>query len=408
VCFTPSGKAPPPPRHTQKVPLASNSWFDINPICYAAIMTIVHPARLLQYDTLIDGLERARFQGFVYERRAGDLSLWCYTSRAVYERNWDDFAVLARGLVVDRAYRVVVATPFPKFFNLSERAESIPDLPFDVLEKLDGSLIIAFSHRGAWVTATKGDLASAQALWAREILAAHPNIGALVPGRTYLFEAIGPQNRIVVKYRQAEMVLLAAYDADGRELHYDDLFETAAALDWRVAARHHFSDLADLVRHAEALPRSEEGFVVRFSNGLRLKIKGAEYRRIHAIISRITPLAIWESLAAGDDLDRLRTDVPEEYWGDFDSIRALLMQAFDDVLEKARAAAAVFDDVADRDVAARLGEVAADVRPYVFAIRKGQVGGKLKANLFRAIRPTGNALPGYVPSFAMNQATADE
>jgi hypothetical protein len=44
----------------------------------------------------------------------------------------------------------------------------------------------------------------------------------------------------------------------------------------------------------------------------------------------------------------------------------------------------------------------------VFAIRKGQVGGKLSANLFRAIRPTGNVLAGYVPSFAMNRATTDE
>ncbi len=368
----------------------------------------IHPARLLPFDTLADGLERARSLGLVYERRRGDLSLWCYTSRAVYDRVWDGITILARGLVLDRVARAVVATPFPKFFNISERADGIPALPFDVHEKLDGSLIIAFHHRGAWLTATKGDLASAQAIWAGEILAAHPGIGSLVPGRTYLFEAIGPQNRIVVNYERAEMVLLAAYDGDGLELHHDDLIETAAALDWRLATRHRFFSLHDLLRHADALPRSEEGFVVRFTNGLRLKIKGAEYRRIHAVISRITPLAIWEALAAGDDLDRIRMDVPEEYWGDFDDIRGLLTRSFDRLLDEARAAAAVFDGVEDRDVAARLGEVAAHVRPYVFSIRKGQIGEKLRGALFRAIRPAGNALAGYVPSFAMNRATADE
>jgi RNA ligase len=368
----------------------------------------VHPARLMPFDDLIDGLERARSQGLIYERRSGDLSLWCYTSRAVYDQAWDEVTILARGLVLDRAARAVVATPFPKFFNLSESAGAIPDLPFDAYEKLDGSLIIAFSYGGEWMAATKGDLASAQAIWAREILAAHAGVTKLVPGTTYLLEAIGPQNRIVVKYERPEMILLAGYDRDGRELHQDDLTGTADNLGWRVAARHHFASLEDLVRHADALPQTKEGFVVRFSNGLRLKIKGAEYRRIHAIISRITPLALWESMAAGDDLDRLRHDVPEEYWGDFDAIRGLLMQAFDDLLGEARAAAAVFDGVEDRDVAARLGEVAANVRRYIFAIRKGQVGGKLKANLFRAIRPTGNVLAGYVPSFAMNRAISDE
>jgi RNA ligase len=45
--------------------------------------------------------------------------------------------------VIDRAARSVVATPFSKFFNLSERAEAVPDLSFDVHEKLDGSLTIA-------------------------------------------------------------------------------------------------------------------------------------------------------------------------------------------------------------------------------------------------------------------------
>jgi RNA ligase len=273
----------------------------------------IHPARLMPFDALTEGLERARAQGLVYERRSGDLSLWCYTSRVVYDRTWDDITILARGLVIDRAARTIVATPFPKFFNLSERAEAIPDLPFDVHEKLDGSLIIAFSHQGEWLTATKGDLASAQALWAREILTAHPEVGRLVHGHTYLFEAVGPHNRIVVSYDRAELVLLAGYAADGRELHPDDLAQTAGALGWRVAARHHFASLDALARHTDTLPRTEEGFVIRFSDGLRLKIKGAEYRRIHAVISRVTPLALWEAMAAADDLDRMRQDVPEEY-----------------------------------------------------------------------------------------------
>jgi RNA ligase len=368
---------------------------------------VIHPARRMPYEALLDGLEQARAKGLVYERRDGDKSLWCYTSRAVYEGTWDDITVLARGLVLDRAAGAVLATPFPKFFNIGEAGRPVPDTPFTAYEKLDGSLIIVFSHAGQWTTATKGDLGSAQALWARELLAANPGAGALMPGHTFLFEAIGPQNRIVVAYERPEMVLLSAYDAEGREQTDDELQVLAAALGWRVAPRHHFASLADLVRHADQLPKTAEGFVLRFADGLRLKVKAAEYRRIHALISRVVPLGLWEAMAAGDDLDRLRHDIPEEFWGDFDVIRALLTQAYDRLMAEARAAASVFEGVADRDVAARLHEVPAHVRNYVFALRKGG-GDRLKANMLRAIRPSGNELAGYVPSYQLTRATGDE
>jgi RNA ligase len=37
-------------------------------------------------------------------------------------------------------------------------------------------------------------------------------------------------------------------------------------------------------------------------DGLRLKVEEDEYKRIHEPISRVTPLAIWEAMAAGNDI----------------------------------------------------------------------------------------------------------
>ena len=98
-------------------------------------------------------------------------------------------------------------------------------------------------------------------------------------------------------------MMLAAYDGSGRELTYPEIRTASRALGWRSAHRHEFANMTAMVSHAAALPRDTEGYVVRFSNGLRLKLKGAEYRRIHALISRCTPLAMWEALAAGDDME---------------------------------------------------------------------------------------------------------
>ena len=92
-----------------------------------------HPARVLEFDALLDGLEAARATGHIYRRDDPDTgrSLYCYTTRCVYDTAWTDFTVLARGLILDRGSRRVVATPFPKFFNLGEGGRPIPDQPFE-------------------------------------------------------------------------------------------------------------------------------------------------------------------------------------------------------------------------------------------------------------------------------------
>ena len=62
--------------------------------------------------------------------------------------------MLARGVILDPEAKRVVASPFPKFFNVGEKADSIPNLPFETFEKLDGSLIILFYHKGEWRTSS--------------------------------------------------------------------------------------------------------------------------------------------------------------------------------------------------------------------------------------------------------------
>jgi RNA ligase len=370
----------------------------------------IHPARQMPFATLMAGLERAREQGFVHRRvnAAAGLHLFIYTPRCVYEDGWDDFAVMARGLIIDAEAGRVVATPFPKFFNLGERRGEVPDLPFEAFEKLDGSLIIAFHHAGRWRAATKGAFDSDQALWAQARLNA-ADLSALEPGSTYLFEAVYPENRIVVHYPEPALVMLAAYDGYGRELTHAELIALGEALGWRVAARRAFSSIAEMVSHAAALPRDAEGFVIRFSNGLRLKLKGAEYRRIHALISRCTPLAMWEAMAAGDDLDAIRRELPEEFWTDFDDIIGLLSASVAAVETRVARVAASVAHLSDKELGLSLNTLPADVRPYLFGFRKagGAITGKVRESLMRSIRPTGNMLPGYTPSFAMGRVLDD-
>lgn len=369
-----------------------------------------HPARLLRYSDLEEGLAAAREAKLVSEKRAGDLSLFCYTQAAVYDRQWTPFTLMARGLILDRERRIVVATPFEKFFNLGEREQPLPDYGFDILEKLDGSLIIIWHDPGTgWRCATKGSFDSEQARAAQQWLSAR-DLSALRPGTTYLAEWVAPDNRIVVPYAKTELVLLSVIEEEGNEWSYALLTELAGQLGWRVAKQYHFDSIADLVAHATQLPATEEGFVLRWQNGLRLKIKGDEYRRIHALISRCTPLAMWEAMAAGDNMDLIRQQLPEEFWGDFDAITGALSRNVGTIIERVRQQAETVAAWSDKEVGLRLNQWEEPIRAFIFPYRKNGgdlLSGKARAALFRAIRPTGNALDGYTPSYAMNRVMDD-
>jgi RNA ligase len=365
----------------------------------------IHPARAIHFRDLVTGLRDARDAKLVSEQHDGDLRLYCYTQKCVYDRAWSNITLLARGLILDEAREVIVATPFPKFFNVGERDQPIPDLPFDAIEKLDGSLIIIWHDGAAWRCATKGSFRSQQASAAAMLLTGI-DLSCLRPGTTYLAEYIGPANRIVIPYEHEELVLLAAYDDGGDELDYPDLQALAEALRWRVARRHQFSSVSDLIAHAALLPATEEGFVLRFIGGFRLKVKGDEYRRIHALISHCTPLAMWEAMQAGDDLAAIRQKLPEEFWADFDGITSRLGAMVEGIIGEVKELAEPIAHWSDKEVGLALSQWPEPTRSFIFPYRKNSgdlLSGKTRQALFRAIRPTGNYLNGYVPSYAMNR-----
>lgn len=177
-----------------------------------------------------------------------------------------------------------------------------------------------------------------------------------------------------------------------------------------MTTRYTYHSFTELSLAAKSLPATEEGFVIRFEGGLRLKLKGDEYRRIHSLISRCTPLAMWEAMQAGDDMQSIRRDLPEEFWADFDQITGIIGSTAADIEAKVSETAAVIAGWSDKEVGLALQSFPEDVRGLLFPYRKGgnQLEGKAKQALFRLIRPTGNLLPGYQPSYSMNRITNEE
>lgn len=369
-----------------------------------------HYARTIPYAQLEAELHAARAERVVYWKDDGQLRLWCYTAKAVYDRAWSPAVLAARGLVLDRERREVVATAFPKFFNVGELGQPVPDEPCEIFEKVDGSLIVIFHAGGRWRAATKGALDSSQAKWAGARLATL-DLSPLLPGTTYLAEAIYPENKIIIPYAETGLVMLAAYAASGLELSDGDVRATADALGWRTAARQGFASPAEAIAHADTLPKTEEGYVLRFASGLRLKAKGAAYRRLHAMVARVTPLGLWDAMAAGDDLDQLRREIPEEFWWDFDEIRRLIETELTARVAAVAALGASVADLDDKALGLRLRTLPEQERRHLFAWRKRPdllADPKSRAALLRDIKPKANALPGYRESFAVRRLADEE
>jgi RNA ligase len=84
----------------------------------------------------------------------------------------------------------------------------------------------------------------------------------------------------------------------------------------------------------------------------------------------------------------------------------LLMSQLDSLLAAAAREAVAVAHLSDKEVGLRLNQFPAEVRSLIFPYRNqggDLLSGRPRQMVFRAIRPTANELPGYVPSYAINR-----
>ena len=247
------------------------------------------------------------------------ISIYNYSRETQYESKWDYITLMCRGLVLDNEGNVI-AKAFNKFFNLEEhKPEEIPNEPFEVYEKLDGSLGILFHYNGEWVLATKGSFTSDQSVRGLEMLKKY-DYERLISGFTYLFEIIYDENRIVCQYNYEDLILLSVFDnSDGSEIniHKDILPNNNRVKNVCQNIGFNFVKKYDGIRDFSELKskisNDAEGYVIRFENGFRMKIKGEEYVRLHKILTSFSNVDIWEYLKDGKPLNNLLHRVPDEF-----------------------------------------------------------------------------------------------
>ena len=241
------------------------------------------------------------------------ISIWNYSRKCQYDNKWDEITKQCRGLILDQEGNVI-AKGFDKFFNIEEhKPDEIPNEPFEVFEKLDGSLGILFWYEGKWILTSKGSLTTEQEIKGKEILDSKYNVHPIPKGYTTLVEIIYPQNRIVCNYGDdvSLVVLSMISNASGKELEYNSLKLIGEETNMPLVKV--YDGISDYKTLKSMIDKDREGYVVKFINGFRIKVKGEEYVRLHKILTEFSNVDIWEYLKDGRDVNELLDRVPDEF-----------------------------------------------------------------------------------------------
>lgn len=249
--------------------------------------------------------------------------LYNYSKSCTLEHVWNDATELCRGIITD-ADDNIIARPFRKFYNYEEIEQKgvIPTgLPYKIYEKRDGSMgTLYWSPDGVPFIATRGSFESDQALFATELLrkilkwgkpediskvlsnfvtAGNSSKKIFKVRYTLVFEIIYPEDRHVVDYGGEESItLLAIIDNEtGDEVDPELLSNIFGVVkcyestDWK-----HIRDMYD--------GDNAEGFVVKFSNNFRMKLKYEQWFRKNALMAGLSRRKVLDFIV-NDDLKGL-------------------------------------------------------------------------------------------------------
>jgi T4 RnlA family RNA ligase len=267
-------------------------------------------------------------KGFVKKNKhpEADIYILNYTPKTQYEGFWNETTMNCRGLIVDNNYEIL-SRCFKKFFNYGEVKEQVDgflskSIKYSVYEKIDGSLGISYFLKDKPFIATRGSFASEQAIKANQMLK-NKNI-KLDRDLTYLFEIVYPENTIVVNYgKKEDLVLLSVIETStGKEI---DIYENSFG--FTTCNKINCNSLFDLDTNLNNF----EGYVVRFDNGYRFKIKLDEYVRLHKLLFGLSSRDIWSCLKSGSDLEL--EGVPDEIFSWIKSIKSSIISEYKKIEE---------------------------------------------------------------------------
>jgi len=281
-------------------------------------------------------LEQLVNDGFIRKVKhpSEDLFLFKYTEKATFEGVWNEETLMSRGIVLDKDYNIV-ANCIPKFFNIEEHSRQYTPIidfnqPFSVTKKDDGSLIQVFMYNNNMIITSSGGFDNDYTKLAEHLLRTkYEHVLHIIEnshGLNYIFEMIAPLTTVVVNYSGVqELRLITVRDLTGYE--DKDFIQQCHDVGFDCVQEDHFNSLDDLTLEKSSPEfKNAEGFVVKFDDGSRVKIKYDVYFTLHKNIAHASKRMVWDALSNGIELDL--TNIPDETFEQIKQWKAELISAF--------------------------------------------------------------------------------
>ena len=227
-----------------------------------------------------------------------------------------------RSLILNDKFEVV-SRAFDRFFHLQEEKIPIDWKKAVVQEKLDGSLVklYFFDKTQRWELSTRSTafaegrlhrdanetyrdyILKAAGITESELQALKIN-----PKFTYIFEVVGPENRIVTPYHECQMILLGARSNQKpyEELDTSDLVKLCVHLqnrcNWniRLPVTYDLNDITSVQKGVASLTDLQEGFVV-YDGTRRVKVKNSLYVKVHHLRhKKLDETRVYELILSGE------------------------------------------------------------------------------------------------------------
>ena len=222
---------------------------------------------------------------------------------------------------------MILARPFRKFFNYGENGSDLPIWrPHYVTEKLDGSMIHPVVINGRLYLHTRKGHTDVAKQAERFMISTDRDYAGLcrvafASGWTPIFEYIGPNNRIVLRYDEENLVLLAMRRlVDGAIMEWTQL--NAWCRHYKVPVVGRFGSIKDKDVFVETARKLEgaEGYVVYFDDGYMVKIKAEDYVLQHRALDDMSSKKKVVALCAqgfADDVLPMLSDADKKELIDF-------------------------------------------------------------------------------------------
>ncbi len=325
-------------------------------------------------------------KGYIYKRKHPlcDLFILKYSQKTIFEQRWDNITLICRGLWIN-SNGDILARSFDKFFNHGELYEEEEykerkgnKVGYIVEEKLDGSLIIVAKVDEEIIVSSSGSFESEQATKGKEFLYRLGYDKYIEKGKTYIFEIIYKNNRIVISYGDKEsLTLLGIRDTNtGEYLPIDNRFETVKRIDISL------EDIESEIEIKKFI--NKEGYVIKFNDGHIVKMKYLEYLRLHKLFTGINEKLIWEYLSEGKDIFKEVENIPDELFDFITRTKDKLEKQFKGIAIVHRVLFSDYNCEDRKEFAQRIQNLGDSSKGILFSMKSGK---DYKPIIWKMIKP---------------------